>query len=233
MTENSLDAGIYIQQPLQLAICFQKKQVLRHDCQEGTSGRNHPCAQLWEVAADVLTVVFVTISIYVPEFIKWVFHTLTYRQLTGKFCDSAGRTQLPFIYLGISYHSFELGGMWWSGWSHRCFCQGLSRLVPSVSVRGKGLLKEYALWSEKFNQRLIFHAPMNASDCWRQKLNMLEVNASSICVSAFPLLLTAFFFFFFSVKPEEVGLSLRPPSGVFLIAKNSAWHCFQLPMSRT
>lgn len=89
-----------------------------------------------------------------------------------------------------------------------------------MAVRGKGLLKEYALWSEKFNQQLIFHAPMNATDCWRQKLNMLEVNASSICVSAFPLLLTAFLFF--SVKPEEVGLSLRPPSAVFLIAKNSA-----------
>ena len=53
------------------------------------------------------------------------------------------------------------------------------------------------------------------------------MNASSVSVSTFPLLLTTFF----SVKPEEVGLSLRSSSVFFNCQELSL--TLQLPMSKT
>lgn len=158
MTENTLDANICIQQLLQLVVCFRRKQV---------SGPWLPGGKLLGETVHMRRYVrggswctccgFCEDQHCMPEFIKWAFCTLTYRQLTRRFNYSTGTTQTAAIHvsgydlpgLGAGRDSLE---MWQGGWSHCYFWLVLPRIVPFVVARGKGLLKGYVQWSEECKQ---------------------------------------------------------------------------------
>lgn len=150
MPENTPDANVCIQQLLQPVVCFQRKG---HDCWGEIPGRNRPYAQVrgsWCTCCGFC-------QDYMPEFIKWAFCTLTYRQLTGRFSYSTGTRETAAIHVsGCDLPGLWAGRdhleMWQSSWSHCCFWLGLPRIVPFMVVRGKALLKGYAQWSEECNQ---------------------------------------------------------------------------------